>query len=92
MSHTPLHEILHQLDGYPAMESRLVIDMAELDLERGADAVLLVDRIKHFLELGGQLEIHRAPQLLAHNLYRVGLLTHIYLTLIQTRMDEAHAG
>ncbi|MCE7908405.1 MAG: hypothetical protein DYH02_08580 [Candidatus Omnitrophica bacterium COP1] len=90
--HTPLQEIIEKLVSSTGSGTGLFLDLAELDFEEGAAVALLVDQIKQYLKRDGRLDLFQAPQVLAHNLYRVGLLTHPRLTLTQTRMDEAHAG
>jgi hypothetical protein len=68
------------------------IDLIELDLGDAERTSALVQAVKGRLDEGHPLRLVHAPQLLAHNLYRIGYLNHPLLGLRETLKDEADAG
>jgi anti-anti-sigma regulatory factor len=67
----------------------LLLDLSELDIEDPAGAVSAVNAIRRLAARGGAVVVRGAPQLLAHNLYRCGLLGGP-IALVDTRQDEAY--
>jgi len=53
-------------------------------------ATQAVNAVRYLLSTQATLRIHGAPQLLAHNLYRTGLLIEGRLVLEAMREDEAY--
>lgn len=67
-----------------------VLDLAKLDLD-GSEAVLeAVDAIRRLLASSGRLTVCNSPQILAHALYRIGLLENGTLELTDTRQEEPY--
>lgn len=87
----PLETVQDFLDLL-ATESDLALDLAALDSLDNLETAAAVSAIKNRLLQSRRLILTRAPQSLAHNLYRLGLLEHPLLELRETRKDEAHAG
>jgi len=78
--------LLERLGEKPLLQE---LDLDELEIE-GRDAALeAVDAVKGLLE-EGPLVLRGAPQILAHTLYRVGLLERGRLTLRDTRQEEPY--
>ncbi|HRX87121.1 MAG TPA: STAS domain-containing protein, partial [Phycisphaerae bacterium] len=69
----------------------LDIDMSLVDDIDAESVAVLTTRIRQHLADGTEVTLHRPPQMLAHTLYKVGLLDHAGLTLIDPRSDEQHA-
>jgi ABC-type transporter Mla MlaB component len=67
------------------------IDLAAVDTIDAESIAVLTTLIRSQLALGTEVTLHRAPQMLAHTLYKIGLLDHSGLTLIEPRSDEQHA-
>ena len=68
-----------------------LLDLEAADIVAGATMAGLTAFIRRRLLVEGRpVVIRGAPQLLAHNLYRVGCLNHPQLTLIETRSEEAY--
>ena len=67
---------------------RLRIQMANLDLEDGVSVAEMVNALRVLLSRGCALELHEAPQMLAHTLYKVNMLASQPITLIAPREDE----
>lgn len=66
------------------------LELDTLDIEDGLGVVYAVDAIRDWLERGASLDIHGAPQLLAHTLYRCGLLQSGSITLHEPREEEPY--
>lgn len=66
------------------------LELSELDIEDGVAATYAVNAVRLLLERGAALEIEAAPQVLAHNLYRTGMLQERGITLRAMREDEAY--
>jgi hypothetical protein len=67
-----------------------VIEMDELDIADGVACTQAVNLIRLILMHRENLCIHGAPQVLAHNLYRTGLLAEGRIVLQSMREDEAY--
>jgi hypothetical protein len=66
------------------------LDLAELDISDGVAATYAVNAVRLMLSRVPLLEIIHAPQVLAHNLYRTGLLEQGGIVLVAMREDEAY--
>ena len=71
--------------------SQLRLDLDGLELLDGIATVALLDQLRELRRHCDQLEVHGAPQALAHCLYRVQRLDDPGLRLIDTREDEGAA-
>jgi anti-anti-sigma regulatory factor len=58
------------------------LDLDELDLLDGAAVAETVNALREILNARRRLEIHRSPQMLAHTLYKTGMLEDGRVTLI----------
>ncbi len=67
----------------------LWLDLRSFDIADGMAAVAALNAVRH-LARGRRLILHGAPQILAHNLYRVGDLEGGSLVLEATREDEPY--
>jgi anti-anti-sigma regulatory factor len=67
-----------------------VLELAELDLDGSAATLAAVDAVRRLLEASGRLTLYNSPQILAHTLYRVGLLETGTLELRDTRQEEPY--
>jgi ABC-type transporter Mla MlaB component len=70
---------------------RQVWNCSELDIEEGAAMAGLVALIKNALSHGLALTLVSPPQLLMHNLYRIGFYPHPRLLAIDIRKEEAYS-
>ena len=50
------------------------LDLAELELERGVDVARWIDHLRAQRNTHGRLRVRNCPQMLAHTLYKAGLL------------------
>ena len=67
------------------------LELAELDLADGVAATHMLNIVRLILNRCGQATLSGAPQSLAHNLYRAGLLFEgCAITLIGMREDEPY--
>lgn len=66
------------------------IDMGEFELEGTQATLEAVDAVRALLTMSGALTLFNSPQLLAHTLYRVGLLEGAGLQLVDTRQEEPY--
>ena len=67
-----------------------VLELAELDITDGVAAVLAVNAVRLLRSRVPSLRIVAAPQVLAHNLYRTGMLAGGGIVLEAMREDEAY--
>jgi len=72
-------------------DERIQLDLNELELDDGSAVAEAVNAIRDLLKLAPVLVSH-APQMLAHTLYKVGMLEGGRLTLHEPRADEAPYG
>ncbi len=79
-------DLLRWLQTLPAIPS---IDLAELDIEDGVAATEAVNAVRLLCSRVARLHIIAAPQVLAHNLYRTGMLANGTIELVDMREDEA---
>lgn len=79
--------LVHWLQTQPAFSR---VDLSELDIEDGVAAAEAVNAIRLLHRRVDSLELVSAPQLLAHNLYRTGLLLDAGIVLRAMREDEAY--
>ncbi len=68
------------------------LEFEELDLLDGAAVAEAVNAIREILETGRSLEIHHAPQMLAHTLYKTGMLADGRILLIEPVEEESTAN
>lgn len=80
--------LLQWLESLPVV-SRL--DLAELDINDGVAATYAVNAVRLLLSRDTPLVIDSAPQVLAHNLYRTGMLEGDSVRLVDMREDEAYS-
>jgi len=66
------------------------LDLAELELERGVELTRWVDAIRQHLREHRRVRICSCPQMLAHTLYKVGMLGDPRLELVDTREEEPY--
>ena len=64
------------------------LDLLDLDLEDGVAVVETVNAVRALLAAHGQLILHHAPQMLAHTLYKVGMLEDGRLVLVEPRVEH----
>jgi anti-anti-sigma factor len=67
---------------------RVEIDMTEVDGIDGESIAVLVGIIRGHVEAGSEVVVRAAPQMLAHTLYKAGLLKQPGLRLESPRADE----
>jgi ABC-type transporter Mla MlaB component len=79
-----------ELAALPPMPGPLLLELSDFDIVDGVAAVAAVNVVRE-LARGRRLVLRAAPQLLAHNLYRVGDLEGGRLVLEATREDEPSA-
>ncbi len=100
---TPLHGGTIRIDGLldegqgalfaallatlPTQEA-LELELAGLEVERPAELVTAVAALRQLAQRCGQIRLRAAPQLLAHNLYRIGALAQIQL--LDPRQEEPY--
>lgn len=66
----------------------LDLDMAAVDSLDAESVAVLTTLVRNHLATGAEVTLHHPPQMLAHTLYKIGLLDHAGLTLIEPRTDE----
>ena len=65
---------LEELAGLGLMDAPITIDMRETQLRDQTLIGMLVDQIREAAARTGRVQLLEPPQVLAHNLYRVGAL------------------
>ena len=66
------------------------LDLAELELERGVDVARWVDELRARAREHGRLRVRACPQMLAHTLYKAGLLRDGRIELVEVREEEPY--
>jgi hypothetical protein len=68
------------------------LDLGELefDVDDGVELARWVDRIRARVRSDGRVVVRRCPQMLAHTLYKAGLLRDGRIELIETREEEPY--
>ena len=68
------------------------LDLGELefDADDGVEVARWVDRIRARVHSHGRVLVRRCPQMLAHTLYKVGLLRDGRIELVDTREEEPY--
>jgi len=67
----------------------LILDLAELELDSGGAVAAKVDELRA-LAAGGRVVLRNCPQMLAHTLYKAGLLRRGDLVLESSRDEEPY--
>jgi len=67
-----------------------VLDLADVEVDDGPALASLVTRLRRLADEHGALELHACPQLLAHTLYKAGLLLHGRIRLASVRDEEPY--
>lgn len=71
--------------------SEIVFAMFAFDVDDGIAVVTAINALRDLLKRVSRLKLTRAPQILCHNLYRVGMLeTGKAIELIDMREDEPY--
>lgn len=68
------------------------LEFEELDLLDGVAVAEAVNAIREILETDRSLAIHHAPQMLAHTLYKTGMLADGRILLIEPVEEESTAN
>jgi hypothetical protein len=66
--------------------------MEDAELTDGISVTHMVDAVRLLLRSYGQVRLIRSPQMLAHSLYRVGMLQGGGLELVEPREEEGGAN
>ena len=67
---------------------KITLDLYGLDIDDGVALATFINLLRRLHARNARLVLKGAPQMLGHNLYRVGLLDSDALTLIDMRLDE----
>ena len=82
-----LEKLLH--DFAAETGSVVKLDLSGLDIEDGAGLAAAINALRRVRARSSKLVLARAPQMLCHNLYRLGLLEgRCAIELIDMREDE----
>jgi hypothetical protein len=72
-------------------DSKLAFDMFGFDVEDGVSVAIAVNALRDLLKRVSRLQLIGAPQILCHNIYRVGLLgSNTTIELTDMREDEPY--
>jgi ABC-type transporter Mla MlaB component len=77
---------IEQLAALGREDAPLTIDMADADVEDASVATMLVDYIRETARRVGSVQIVKAPQVIAHALYRIGAMGGV-IQLIEPRVE-----
>src|SRR5256885_15402775 len=72
----------------PDARGEIALDLRGLDIDDGAAIAVAVNAIRQLCARTSKLILIGAPQMLCHNLYRIGLLAGGHLELVDMRQDE----
>lgn len=72
-------------------DSTIVIDMFGFDVDDGVSVAIAINTLRDLLKRVKKVQVIGAPQILGHNIYRVGLLeSNTAIELIDMREDEPY--
>jgi len=78
-------------EGLPVSDTPLECDLSDLEVVDSAGANAAIDVIRQLLQRSPHLFLRHAPHVLAHTLYRIGMLeTGSDLTLLEPREEEPY--
>ena len=75
-------DLVREALGMGDPRGTVCLDLEELDLPDGVAVAETVNALREILNTGRHLEIHFSPQMLAHTLYKSGMLENGRVTLI----------
>ncbi len=78
-----------EIDALGPLPDHLSLQLSGFDIGDGVSAVAAVDAVRRLAQ-GRRLVLHNAPQVLAHNLYRVGALEEGNLLVAEMREEEPY--
>ena len=67
---------------------KITLDLYGLDIDDGVALATFINLLRRLRRQTSRLILKGAPQMLGHNLYRVGMLDDDAITLIDMRLDE----
>lgn len=72
----------------PDVRGEITLDLRGLDIDDGVAIAVAVNAIRQLCARTSKLILIGAPQMLCHNLYRIGLLGRGLIELVDMRQDE----
>jgi anti-anti-sigma regulatory factor len=78
--------LLRSLDA--GQDGRVVLDLHGFDIDDGEGLVTAINSLRELRARSSGVVLAGAPQMLAHNLYRLGMLGVGAIELIDMRLDE----
>jgi hypothetical protein len=78
-----------EIDALGPLPECLSLELAGFEIGDGMAAVAAVDAVRRLAQ-GRSLVLRNSPQLLAHNLYRIGALEEGNLLVVDMREDEPY--
>lgn len=78
-----------EIDALGALPDTLMLELAAFDIGDGISTVAAVAAVRRLAQ-GRRLILRNSPQVLAHNLYRIGALEDGNLLLVDMREDEPY--
>jgi hypothetical protein len=66
------------------------LDLAELELASGVEVARWVDELRARARTHGRVRVRACPQMLAHTLYKAGLLRDGSIELVDVRQEEPY--
>jgi ABC-type transporter Mla MlaB component len=81
-----------ELNAIESETSTIELDLSALDITDGAALAILVDSLRRLSTRLSRLVLTGAPQMLGHNLYRIGVLKEDgIIQLVDMRCDEPYS-
>ncbi|MFL6214643.1 MAG: STAS domain-containing protein [Blastocatellia bacterium] len=82
-------EFARRLQALDADASGVIqLDLSGLDIDDGVAIAIAVNALRQLSSRAAKLILVAAPQMLCHNLYRIGLLNGDRIELVEMREDE----
>jgi anti-anti-sigma regulatory factor len=76
----------------PDARSEVTLDLYMLDIADGVALAAAINSLRRLRARSARIILKGAPQMLCHNLYRVGLLEDNFIELIDMRLDEPESA
>ena len=85
--------IFEAFEAYPGRGGAVELMMEEAELTDGLSVTRMVDAVRLLVDRFDQVRLIRSPQMLAHSIYRLGMLTEgSRLELVEPREEEGEAS
>ena len=85
-------DLVREVNRLENFDASVCLEFEELDLLDGIAVAETVNALREILDTGFELKIYHAPQMLAHTLYKTGMLVDGRILLVDPIEEESTAN